>query len=254
MHGFGIDYDVHSRLIAYPGKTPIACPPQTERTAVFLVIGQSNAANSGGQRFQSKTGRVANYANGACSVAASPLLGTSGVAGEPWSAIADRLVSGGSFDEVVLIPAAIGGSGLLQWLPGGELHSMLKDVVEDAQHHYRITHVLWHQGETDLSVQTSEEAYFSGFQLLARDLRAWGVTAQIYVATATRCEPLNDRWSPNNPIANAQRKLATSGGGFAAGADTDSLLGALDRYDGCHVAGSGLAKVIDAWTETLRPK
>jgi hypothetical protein len=254
MRGFGVGFDPYSRLIAYPGKTAIACPPQTDRTAIFLIIGQSNAANSGGQRFRSDTGRVANYVNGKCSVAASPLLGASGISGEPWSAISDRLAGSGSFDEVVLIPAAIGGSALSEWLPGGELHAMLKQVVGEAQRRYRITHVLWHQGESDLSIGTSEDAYVVGFKSLARDLRTWGVTAPIYVSIATRCEQIDERWSPENPINKAQRKLAGSGEGFLAGADTDSLLNALDRHDGCHTAGSGLTKVIDAWTEILRPK
>jgi hypothetical protein len=254
MRGVGIDYDAYSRLIAHPGKRAIACPPQNDRTAVFLLLGQSNAANSGGQRFQAESGRVAAYFGGTCSIAASPLLGSTGVAGEPWSAVADRLVRNGSFDEIVLIPAAIGGSGLKQWISGGELHSMLKDVLDDARRRYHITHVLWHQGETDFSSRTSEEAYISGFQSLARDLRAWGVAAPIYVSVATRCDPIDARWSHDNPISRAQRKLAASGQGFAAGVNSDSLLDALDRYDGCHMAGSGLPKVIDAWTEILRPK
>jgi hypothetical protein len=252
LHGYGIDYDSYARLIAYPDKIPLACPPQTDRTAVFLLIGQSNAANSGGQRFQSTSGRVAAYFNRHCSLAASPLLGTTGVAGEPWSAIGDRLVESGAFDDVVLIPAAIGGSGLSQWVSGGELHRLLQQLVQDAKQHYRITHVLWHQGEGDFSLHTSEEAYLSGFQSLAHDLRAWGIAAPIYVSVATRCQEPEDQWSADNPISRAQRKLGSSGEGFAPGIDTDALLNALDRHDGCHMAGSGLAKVIDAWTEILR--
>src|SRR3954466_5568920 len=84
-----------------------------------------------------------------------------------------------------------------------------------------------------------------GFQSLARDLRAWGVAAPIYVSVATRCDPIDARWSHDNPISRAQRKLAASGQGFSAGVNSDSLLDALDRYDGCHMAGSGLPKVID---------
>jgi hypothetical protein len=250
----GVEYGPYARLLAYAGKTAIACPPQTDATAVILVIGQSNAANTGGQRFQSPSGRVAAYFDGRCSVAASPLLGTSGLAGEAWSAIGDRLVSNGSFDEVVLIPAAIGGSSLKQWMPGGELNSMLHDVVKDAERNYRITHVLWHQGEADFSLHTSEDAYVSGFQSLARDLRAQGVTAPIYVSVATRCEETDDQWSADSPISRAQRRLGNSGEGFAPGVDTDALLNAFDRSDGCHIGGSGMSKVIDAWTEILRRK
>jgi hypothetical protein len=254
MDGLGIKFDPHARLITYPDKTPIACPPQTDRTAVFLIIGQSNASNMGGQRFRSTTGRVAGYFEGKCSIAASPLLGTSGIAGEPWSVIGDRLVSDGSFDQVVLIPAAVGGSGLSEWIAGGDLHSMLQQVVQDAQQHYRITHVLWHQGEGDFSVGTSEDAYVSEFQSLARDLRKWGVTAPIYVSVATRCQEPEGQWSPDNPISRAQRKLGKLGEGFAPGIDTDALLDTLDRHDGCHMGGSGLMKAIDGWTEILRAK
>jgi Carbohydrate esterase, sialic acid-specific acetylesterase len=254
LEGFGIKYDDHARLIAFSDKTPIACPAQTDRTAVFLIVGQSNASNAGGQRFRSVTGRVAGYFEGKCSIAASPLLGTSGTAGEPWSAVGDRLVSSGSFDEVVLIPAAIGGSGLSEWIAGGDLHSMLQQTVQDAQQHYRITHVLWHQGESDLLLGTNEDAYVSEFQSLASDLRKWGVTAPIYVSVATRCQQPEGQWSPDNPISRAQRRLGNSGEGFAPGIDTDALLTAIDRSDGCHFGGSGMAKVIAAWTEILRRK
>lgn len=250
----GIEFDPFGRLFAYPGKTEITCPSQTERSAVLLVIGQSNAANAGGQRFESSTGRVANYANGKCSIAASPLLGNFGISGEPWTAIGDRLVSDGHFDEVVLIPAAIGGSGLSEWIAEGRLRRMLKDVAQDAQRYYRITHVLWHQGETDFAGGTSEGGYVAGVKSLASDLRALGVAAPIFVSIATRCDPIDVHWLPDNAISRAQRKLGNLGEGFAPGIDTDALLNGLDRYDGCHMAGSGLTKAIDAWTQILRGK
>jgi hypothetical protein len=252
QRALGIEYDSYARLTNYPEKKTVACPPQTDRTAVFLVIGQSNAANSGGQRFRAENSRVAAYFEGTCYAAASPLLGSSGIAGEPWSAIADRLVADGRFDEVVLVPAAIGATALSEWIAGGELHPMLQQVVQDAQRHYRLTHVLWHQGETDFSMKTKEDAYIAGFRSLARDLRMWGVAAPIYVSVATRCEETEEQWSSDNPISRAQRKLASSGEGFAPGVDSDSFLKPLDRYDGCHMAGSGLTKFIDAWLEILR--
>jgi hypothetical protein len=250
----GIEFDAYSRLVAYPGKTEIACPAQTERSAIILVIGQSNAANSGGQRFASTTARVFDYANRKCSIAASPLLGNSGISGEPWTAIGDRLVSNGHFDSVVLVPAAIGGSGLSEWIAEGRLRRMLKEVVQDAQRLYRITHVLWHQGETDLAIGASEESYVAGFKSLAGDLRGLGIAAPIYVSTATHCEPIDVHWSPDNPISRAQRRLGNSGERLMAGIDTDALLNPLDRYDACHVSGTGLAKVIAGWTEILRRK
>jgi hypothetical protein len=252
QRSMGIEYDSYARLTGYPEKQPTPCPPQTDRTAVFLVIGQSNAANSGGQRFRAESGRATAYFEGKCYAAASPLLGSSGIAGEPWSAIADRLAGDGSFDQVVLVPAAIAGTALAEWIAGGELHAMLQQVVQDAQQHYRFTHVLWHQGETDFSMKTTEDAYLAGFRSLAGDLHAWGVAAPIYVSVATRCEETDAQWSADNPVSRAQRRLASSGEGFALGVDSDSFLKPLDRYDGCHIAGSGLTKFIDAWADILR--
>src|SRR5271165_2922007 len=56
--------DQFGRLQRYPGKTEIACPAQDEATAVLLVAGQSNAANSQGQRYQSPDDRVVNFSEG----------------------------------------------------------------------------------------------------------------------------------------------------------------------------------------------
>src|SRR6516225_4567696 len=53
--------DRFGRLLSYPGKIEIPCPARDDRTAVLLVIGQSNAANYQGQRYQSKDDRVVNF-------------------------------------------------------------------------------------------------------------------------------------------------------------------------------------------------
>ncbi|WP_456671162.1 hypothetical protein [Bradyrhizobium sp. Lot11] len=61
------------RLASGDQKKAIACPQQTERTAVLLLVGQSNAGNHAGQRFRSEHGeRVVNFFDGQCYAAASP--------------------------------------------------------------------------------------------------------------------------------------------------------------------------------------
>ena len=60
----------------YAGKIEVQCPKQTQRTAVLLIAGQSNAANSAAQRHETRhPDRVLNFMGGRCYVAASPLLG-----------------------------------------------------------------------------------------------------------------------------------------------------------------------------------
>jgi len=72
-------FDEAGRLASDDRKKAVACPQQTDRAAVLLLIGQSNAGNHAGQRFRSEHGEnVVNFYNGRCYVAASPLLGADG--------------------------------------------------------------------------------------------------------------------------------------------------------------------------------
>src|SRR4029079_8029979 len=74
------------RLTSHDGKKAVACPQQTDRTAVLLLMGQSNAGNHAGQRFRSEHGdALINFFDGRCYVAASPLLGSDGTSGEYWT-------------------------------------------------------------------------------------------------------------------------------------------------------------------------
>jgi hypothetical protein len=46
--------DAQDRLMSDAEKPAVACSKQTDRTAVLLILGQSNAANYGGQRFAAR--------------------------------------------------------------------------------------------------------------------------------------------------------------------------------------------------------
>jgi len=91
------------RLLADETKKIVPCPKRTERTAVLLVLGQSSAANYGGQRFQSRHGgQVVNFFEGRCFIAVSPLLGSTGSKGEYWTRLGNLPIDSGRFDEVVI--------------------------------------------------------------------------------------------------------------------------------------------------------
>jgi Carbohydrate esterase, sialic acid-specific acetylesterase len=243
--------DSAGRLLKYPGKTEVQCPKQSQRTAVLLIAGQSNAANSGAQRHETRhPDRVLNFMGGRCYPAASPLLGSTGFAGEPWTLMADELIDAQAFDRVILAPVAVGGSDIGQWAKGGALNTSMIPLVQDLVTHYRVTHVLWHQGESDFVLKTDPARYKEQFHSFAETLRANAVDAPIFVSTATRCLP---GWSEPNPIRRAQQELAADQAGFKPGVDTDKLLSAQDRYDDCHMADSGEVKTAEAWTALLRP-
>jgi hypothetical protein len=244
-----IAIDSAGRLMRYAGKTEAPCPKQTPRTAVLLIAGQSNAANSAAQRHETRhPDRVLNFISGRCYVAASPLLGSTGFAGEPWTLMADELIEQGAFDRVILASLAVGGSNIAQWAKGGVLNTSMIPLVQDLVTHYHVTHVLWHQGESDFALRTDPAQYKERFLSFADTLRANAVDAPVFVSTATRCLP---GWSALNPIRAAQHELTSTEPEFRAGVDTDMLLSAQDRYDDCHMADSGEVKSARAWAGIL---
>ncbi|WP_264580635.1 sialate O-acetylesterase [Rhodoblastus acidophilus] len=247
-------FDANGLLVADESKTAIACPEQTGRTAVLLALGQSNAANYGGQRFQSQHGdNVVNFFGGGCFVAASPLLGSTGAKGEYWTRLGDLLIASGRYDRVVIAPLAFSGSLVARWAPGGDIAPLLADLAGRLKARgYRVTAVLWDQGEADFVAGTRAETYRDKFLAMVDTLRANGVDAPVHVAVASKClEPSNGGFKfhvADNEIVRAQQALALI---HAPGVSTDALLDPVDRYDDCHMAGSGLEKTAQAWAQIL---
>jgi len=245
------------RLESDDQKKAVTCPQQTDRTAVLLLIGQSNAGNHAGQRFHSEHGdAVVNFFDGQCYVAASPLLGSDGISGEYWTQLGNLLLDRGSFDRVVLAPAAITGSEVSRWAPGGDLNGAMIDTVSQLQQRgYRVTHVLWVQGEIDYVKRTNENDYRDRFGSLVSSLRSHGVTAPVYVAIATKCLGKSNGGtrfhSADNPVARAQLALPDPGANLRSGVNSDALLDDWDRYDDCHFGASGEQKVARAWADLL---
>src|SRR3954454_1032473 len=185
----GYAADKTGRLASDDQKKAIACPEQTDRTAVLLLIGQSNAGNHAGQRYRSEHGEtVVNFFDGQCYVAASPLLGSDGTSGEYWTQLGNLLLDRGSFDQVILAPAAISGSEISRWAQGGDLNGVMIEAASQLQRGgFRVTHVLWVQGEIDYVKGTNEKDYRDSFVSLVSSLRSLGVTAPVYVGVATKC-------------------------------------------------------------------
>src|SRR5258708_7367723 len=218
-------YGEAGRLIAYPGKVEVPCPASSPDTAVVLAIGQSNIANHSERRVTSShRSEVVNFFGGKCYRAASPLLGATGEEGEFLTLLGDRLVDGGVYRSVVIVSSAIGASSIAMWRKGGVLNALLLHVLNGLPPGYRITQVLWLQGETDYA-DVSLEDYTAAFRSLLDTLADGGVTAPVFLSVATRCFPA---WKADNPTAGAQRLLVDDRRGFL-GADTHALLADTDR-------------------------
>jgi len=155
--------------------------------AVFLIAGQSNAANHGERRFTAQN-NVFNFNpfDGQLYQAADPLLGATGNDGSPWCLLGDRLVAAGFASSIVLCPIAVGGASVLEWAPSGQYnHRLLYALERLRKTDLWPTHVMWHQGEADALAGLPGERYREAFLAFVRSLRAMGVNAPLLVARAS---------------------------------------------------------------------
>ncbi len=230
-------------------KIKVACTDIVgEKTMVALVFGQSNSANHGESRYKARQA-VFNFFEGACYKASDPLLGATGNDGSPWTRFGDKLIKNKLYEKVLLVPIGYGGSEIKRWDMGGDLHHRITDVIGDLKaKNITITHLLWHQGESEARFKTSKKEYKKRFLSMLSKIREHGINAPVYVAIATRCY---DR-GINHAIQAAQSELVDSTKGIFPGPNTDNINLPGDRYDGCHFSETGLDKHADKWIRALQ--
>lgn len=244
-------FDEFGRLTQYPGKTEVSCPKQDKNTGVFLIIGQSNAANSAEKKFTTHyPSQVLNYFNGKCYIASSPLLGATWNGGEWITPLADKLIENKDYTTIVILPSAIGGTKIALWKQGAVLNEMMQAVLAKAP--YKVTDLIWHQGEADFMENTTSEDYKQSLYSLLSSLRPKGSDSpSFYYAVATKCGQ-NQKWIINNPISRAQRSIANPKQNIILAADTDALLSDQDRLaDHCHFSETGQVKTATAFAEAI---
>jgi lysophospholipase L1-like esterase len=219
---------------------------------VALIFGQSHAANLVKERFVGDTG-IFNYSGGHCYRAADPLLGTDYGGGNVWTVVGNELVRQKLYDAVVLVTAAVSGSYIGQWVPGGPLHAHLMAAISSIGPELSLTHVFVQQGESDLMAGTPAQEYFARFAKVITALRQNGIAAPIFVAIESGyCDGAATPPMPDNPIASAQRRVIAAHEGVHFGPDMDAELNsASDRYDGCHMSGTGARKLSRLWTAAI---
>jgi hypothetical protein len=239
--------------LALPGAPTRADGPrnaeqaQSPRMMVALVLGQSNAANFGESRRMSGPG-VYNLYRGWLYRARDPLRGANGQTGSVWTRLGDKLIAEKLYNTVIFVPAAVGATEIERWAPEGDLHPLILKAIEDAQkRRLKITHLLWHQGESDAVLRTSRLEYKLRFLAMLASIRAHGVDAPIFVAVATRC----GQYLPSSEIESAQRELIDPGMGIYPGPNTD-VLDEHFRYDGCHFSDEGLDIHASLWVQSLK--
>ena len=226
---------------------------EIKESAVILTFGQSNAANSGEGLYKVKN-QVFNIFQGKYFIADDPLLDATGVKGSVWGRVSDRLIDNGLYDKIIIKSIAIGGSPLVSWTPlgvgivhGNYFQRIVDAVYELRKLNIKITHMLWHQGEQDMSFGTTTKQYKHMFLDMLSGIRKLGVDAPVYVARASSCQGRHSL-----KVIKAQNELIKEYSDILQGPNTDLINDSRYRVDGgCHFSELGLALHANKWYESI---
>lgn len=247
---------------------------------VFVIAGQSNSANHGEEKQQTKTGLVTTFDGKSWRLANDPQPGASGGGGSflpPFGdALAERLKV-----PIGIVSTGVGATSVREWLPAGTRFpnppTLLGNVTQLASGEWEskgriysnfvarvkqlgprgFRAVLWHQGESDAnqkdSTRTLPGPLYAQFltQLIHDSRGALGWDAPWFVAQVSYHVP-GDEASPD--IRAAQASLWQSGLALA-GPDSDALKGELRERGGkgVHFSGPGLRAHAAKWVEKVAP-
>ena len=247
---------------------------------IFVVAGQSNAANHGQEKQSTKSGRVVTFDGRCWQLANDPQPGASGDGGSFLPPFGDAIAE--RFNVPVgFIACGIGATSVREWLPKGttfpnpptlesrvaklpngaweskgEAFAMFTTRMEQlGPQGFRA--VLWHQGESDANqsdpTRTLPGKLYREYleQVIRESRREIGWDAPWFVAQVSYHVP-GDEASPD--IRAAQASLWRDGLA-QAGPDSDALKGDLREAGGkgVHFSGPGLREHAACWVEKVAP-
>ena len=247
---------------------------------VFVVAGQSNSANHGAEKQETKTGRVSTFDGKRWQPANDPQPGASGGGGSFLPPFGDAMAQ--RFDVPVgFIACGIGATSVREWLPKGAhfpnpptIESRVQKLQDGgweskgeafADFIQRLKPagplgfraVLWHQGESDANQRDPTRTlpgnlYREHLERIIRESRREiGWEAPWFVAQVSYHVP-GDEASPD--IRAAQASLWKEGIAFE-GPDSDAIKGDLRENGGkgVHFSGPGLREHAARWVEKVAP-
>lgn len=219
------------------------------RNLVLITAGQSNMASAAPSTFSPSNGTVIdnfNVFNGLNYAAADPLLGSTfhnglGNGGGVSLRVADLLITNGKFDRVIIVPIAIGGTGIADHRIGGKLYGNIAATmarlasrgITPGMTGVTFAYV-WGQGESDNGA-TSQVTYTAGMNEVLAALFATGFNGRAFVNKQTYISGAQD----NN--VRAAQVAVVNGTTIFAGADADALTGANRQADSTHFSDAGMS-------------
>lgn len=153
--------------------------------------------------------------------------------------IADKFVSGGQFDRVIVVNVAVGGTAVAQWATGGILSDRLclamrrlagSGITQGSNVTFAIE---WGQGESDAG--TSQASYTASLNSVISNVQACGFSGRFFVALETMASGV-----VNSPVRAAQAAVVNGTTIFQSG-DIDTISSANRLADQTHLNDSSAA-------------
>jgi len=239
-------YELQVRIPAAPDNPTVATVPRVGVGEVFVIAGQSNAANHGEVPLRPEDDRVAAYGDGAWRLGYDPMPGATGLGGSPWPHLGDLLVRQLQM-PVGFASVAVGGSESAFWLPGSEGYDLLVSVLKELGVNGARA-VLWHQGESDNIAGTTAEEYYQNLRTTIERLPADAGWCPPWMVAGVSMVPWSPQESPN-PLLGQQ--MLWRKGVALEGPYTDNMLGHVFRHDLLHFNEYGLRAHAERWFAML---
>jgi hypothetical protein len=228
------------------GRTTATAPAAGASTGVFIVVGQSQAGNHGVSNYGPTNAANClqiNIHDGIVYRLTDPALGATGSAGSYIGRLCDKLIAAGKYTNVVMIPAAIGGTKIKQWTPAGDpalygagwwAHRLVAALKRAHQQGYAPQGIIWEQGTQDAAAGTSQAAWQADFQILVSMMSSAGFTGKWLVPQSTLVSGVG-----SNATIRAAQAAVANGSTIIAGPDLDTLTGGNLQADGVHRTDTG---------------
>lgn len=219
----------------------------SKKTLILISAGQSNRCSIGPSSFSPVNAASLdnfNFYDSCIYAAADPLLGSQwSVLGTGSVAIqvADKFITAGTFNRVIIVPCGVGSSSVDTWdlgILGTRLPYVFNRLKEKGitPSTTGTTWALeWGQGEADTSLATTRTAYAASLTNIVNRLTTLGYTGDFFLSKST--------WVAGVTSTNVRNAIDDVVAGVAKcyqGADGDSLTAGSRQVDNTHYSDAGL--------------
>ncbi|MGO7541864.1 sialate O-acetylesterase [Rhizobium ruizarguesonis] len=227
------------------GRIEVARGDIGPRTAVIVVIGQSLSVNEVPTPYVPVNTNIdqLNLYDGKLYRAKDPLLGinvsgglVTDLRGTWMLRMADKLITAGYFDRVILVPMAVGNTRADQWASEATAPFLFNKInvvalrLRDAG--LPCTAIMWGQGESDTSAGTSQASYTASMQKVIAEFNHAIPGCPILVAIESYY------YGSTSAAVVAAQAAVVNGTTVFAGENVDSI-GSGGRYDNTHLNETG---------------